>query len=72
MLHMVNHCLLYINYRPLSWITSFSSCALHYYLIKVVLVACYYKNYFVIIYLLEDEHELSLGMLIRLQSIYNL
>ena len=25
-----------------------------------------------IIYLLEDEHELSLGMLIRLQRIYNL
>jgi hypothetical protein len=26
---------------------------------------------FVITYLLEDEHELSLGMLIRLQHIYN-
>jgi hypothetical protein len=27
--------------------------------------------YFVIIYLLEDEQELSLGMLIRLKRIYN-
>ena len=29
------------------------------------------KNLFFIIYLLEDEQELSLGMLIRLQPIYN-
>jgi hypothetical protein len=34
--------------------------------------ACHLKNYsFVITYLLEDEHELSLGMLIRLKRIYN-
>ena len=31
----------------------------------------YVKNYFVIIYLLEDEQELSLGMLIRPKRIYN-
>ena len=29
------------------------------------------KLFFFIIYLLEDEHELSLGMLIRLRRIYN-
>jgi hypothetical protein len=35
-------------------------------LIKFVLAACHLKNYIVfIVYLLEDEHELSLGMLIR-------
>jgi hypothetical protein len=34
--------------------------------------ACHFKNYsFVITYLLEDEQELSLGMLIRLKRIYN-
>jgi hypothetical protein len=34
--------------------------------------ACHLKNYsFVITYLLEDEQELSLGMLIHLQRIYN-
>jgi hypothetical protein len=34
--------------------------------------ACHLKNYsFVITYLLEDEHELSLGMLIHLKRIYN-
>jgi hypothetical protein len=34
--------------------------------------ACHLKNYsFVITYLLEDEQELSLGMLIRLKPIYN-
>ena len=56
---------------PLSFINSFSSCALQYYLIKIVLVACHSKNYFVIIYLLEDKQELSLGMLIRIRRIYN-
>ena len=35
------------------------------------LVACHFKNYFVITYLLEDEQELRLGMLIRLRRIYN-
>ena len=30
-----------------------------------------HKNYVFIIYLLEDKQELSLGMLIRLQRIYN-
>ena len=34
--------------------------------------ACHLKNYcFVITYLLEDEQELSLGMLIRCKRIYN-
>jgi hypothetical protein len=34
--------------------------------------ACHLKNYsFVITYLLEDEQELSLGMLIRLKHTYN-
>ena len=37
-----------------------------------MLAACHLKNYcFVITYLLEDEQELSLGMLIRLKRIYN-
>src|SRR3954466_10270558 len=34
--------------------------------------ACHFRNYlFVITYLLEDEQELSLGMLIRCKCIYN-
>ena len=33
-------------------------------LIKIVLASCHLKNYFVITYLLKDEQELSLGMLI--------
>jgi hypothetical protein len=40
-------------------------------LIKIVLAACHLKIIFVITYLLEDEHELSLGMLIRCKRIYN-
>ena len=40
-------------------------------LIKIMLVSCLTKNYFVITYLLEDEQELSLGMLIRVKRIYN-
>jgi len=41
-------------------------------MIKIMMVACHLKNYFVfIVYLLEDEQELSLGMLIRLKRIYN-
>ena len=37
-----------------------------------MLAACYLKNYcFVITYLLEDEQELSLGMLIHCKRIYN-
>ena len=34
-------------------------------------VAFHIKNYHFIVYLLEDEQELSLGMLIRLRPIYN-
>src|SRR3954466_8443722 len=42
------------------------------FLIKLVLALCHIKNYcFVISYLLEDEQELILGMLIRLKRIYN-
>jgi hypothetical protein len=38
-------------------------------LIKIVLGACHLKSYyFVITYLLEDEQELSLGMLDTLQT----
>jgi hypothetical protein len=40
-------------------------------LIEIVLASCHLKNYFVITYLLEDEQELSLGMLIRRKRIYN-
>ena len=38
---------------------------------RLWLVACHFKNYFVTTYLLGDEQELSLGMLIRLRHIYN-
>ena len=45
---------------------------LYIYLIKIVLASCHIKNYcFVITYLLKDEQELSLGMLIRCKCIYN-
>jgi hypothetical protein len=37
-------------------------------LIKIVLAACHLKIYLFIIYLLEDEQELSLGMLDTLQT----
>ena len=40
--------------------------------LKLCLVAFHIKNSVFISYLLEDEKELSLGMLIRLQRIYNL
>ena len=58
-------CLLIIyllaNYRPLTWITSFITCDLQYYLIKIMIVACHLRNYFV----------LAWGCLIRLKRIYN-
>src|SRR3954453_10911104 len=39
---------------------------------QVVVAQCHIKNYcFVITYLLEDEQELSLGILIHLKRIYN-
>ena len=38
---------------------------------QVVLASCHLKNYLVITYLLEDEQELSLEMLIRPKRIYN-
>src|SRR3954462_2140062 len=41
------------------------------FLMELVLALCHIKNYcFVITYLLEDEQDLSLGMLIRLKRIY--
>ena len=61
-------CLLIIyllaNYRLLTWITSFITCALQYYLIKIMIVACHLRNYFVFIVLpTRGRVELSLGML---------
>ena len=42
------------------------------YMIKIMQGSIPHKKYiFFIIYLLEDEQELSLGMLIRLRRIYN-
>ena len=41
-------------------------------MIKIMLgIIPHQKLFFFIIYLLEDEQELSLGMLIRLRRIYN-
>ena len=68
-LHLCDHlCLLFIyllaNYSPLAWITSFRSCALHCYLIKDCVGSMSLQKLSVfIVYLLEDEQELSLGML---------
>ena len=40
--------------------------------VLIMLVACHLQKLsFVVVYLLEDEYELSLGMLIRLKRIYN-
>ena len=36
MIQLFIHYLFVSNYRPLPWITSFMTCALHYYLIKIV------------------------------------
>ena len=40
------------------------------YMIKFMLGSIPHQNYLFIIYLLKDEQELSLGMLIRLRRIY--
>ena len=40
-------------------------------LIKFMFGSIHIKIYMFVIYLLEDEHELSLGMLIRSKRIYN-
>ena len=54
---------------PMFKSTLIPAAMLYIYLIKIVLAQCHIKNYcFVITYLLEDEQELSLGMLIRLQT----
>ena len=39
--------------------------------LKITLGSIHIKNFVFTIYLLEDEQELSLGMLIHLQRIYN-
>ena len=69
--NLVNRCLFDINYRQLFWITLSQLICFTLHMIKTCWVAFHFKNYFVIIYLLEDEQELSLGMLIRLKRIYN-
>ena len=57
---------------PMFKSTLIPAAMLYNYLIKIVLAKCHIKNYcFVITYLLEDEQELSLGMLIRCKRIYN-
>jgi len=42
-----------------------------YFEVLICVLACHHRNYCVIIYLLEDEQKLSLGMLIRPKRIYN-
>ena len=60
------------NYRQLLWFIWSCLHALHYYLIKIVLGSMSpQKIIYVIIHLLEDEQELSLGMLIRPKRIHN-
>src|SRR4051812_25943913 len=57
---------------PMFKSTLIPTALLYLFLIKLVLAQCHIKNYcFVITYLLEDEQELSLGMLICLKRIYN-
>ena len=70
MFHLVNHCLFHSKNLCFGSLHSVHML----YMISwswLWLVACHFKNYFVITYLLEDEQELSLGMLIRLRRIYN-
>ena len=42
-----------------------------YFEVLICVLACQHRNYCVIIYLLEDEQKLSLGMLIRPKRIHN-
>jgi hypothetical protein len=61
-----------ISFMPMFRVLWSQLAMLYINLIKIVLAACHLKNYyFIITYLLEDEHELSLGMLIRCKCIYN-
>jgi hypothetical protein len=61
-----------LSLMPMFRVVSSQYAMLYFKLIKIVLGACQLKNYyFVITYLLEDEQELSLGMLIRYKRIYN-
>ena len=75
MLHMVNHCLLHFNCRPLSWITFIQFICFTLLFdqdcVRSMSPQKLSKLYLVIIYLLEYEQELSLGMQIRLKRIYN-
>ena len=70
MLHLVNHCL----FHSMNLCFGLMHSVHMLYMItwsRLCLVACHFKIYFVITYLLEDEQELSLGMHIRLRRIYN-
>ena len=61
-----------ISIMPMFRVLWFQLTMLYNNLIKIVLAACHLKNYlFVITYLLVDEQELSLGMLIRPKRISN-
>ena len=62
LLSTINNCFVSLHLHPMFYIAI---------LITIVLVACLIKNYFVITYLLDDEYELSLVMLIRVKRIYN-
>ena len=57
------------TFHWVAWLLSLLS--IHHAIVKDLIIAFTIKNYFVIIYLLEDEQELSLGMLIRPKRIYN-
>ena len=63
----------YVNIKLLSWILWIwiFMPQLRRITLKLCQVALHIKNSVFIIYLLEDEQELSLGMLIHIQCIYN-
>ena len=61
---------LYLSCLCLEYFDPSSQC-FYIWLIKIVLVHVTSKIIFVITYLLEDEQELSLGMLIQCKCIYN-
>ena len=67
------YCFYYVNIKLLFWIswTWIFIPQLRRITLKLCQIALRIKNSVFIIYLLEDEQELSLGMLIRLQRIYN-
>jgi hypothetical protein len=58
-----------ISFMPMFRVLWYQLAMLYIDLINIVMGACHLKNYyFIITYLLEDEHELSLGMLDTLQT----